>query len=63
VATKLLRKVKDRHDVRSGDLRRLAETLRRSWDRLDRDNPPARSLEILQNEEKRLDVMRGGDGA
>jgi hypothetical protein len=63
VATKLLRKVKDRHDVRSGDLRRLEETLQRSWGQLDKDNPPERSLEILKKEVDRLDIMRGGDGA
>jgi hypothetical protein len=63
VATKLLRKVRDRHDIRSGDLRRLGEVLTRSWGRLDGQNQPTRSLDILDREEKRLDVMRGGDGA
>ena len=63
VATKLLRKVRDRHDIRSGDLKRLGEALTRSWGRLDGQHQPTRSLEILEREEKRLDVMRGGDGA
>jgi hypothetical protein len=54
VATKLLRKVRDRHDISSGDLKRLHEVLRASWDKLDRQNPPLRSLDLLEREQKRV---------
>jgi hypothetical protein len=54
VATKLLRKVRDRHDISSGDLKRLHETIRGSWEKLDRENPPLRSLDIIEREQKRV---------
>jgi hypothetical protein len=56
VATKLHRKVRDRHDISSRDLKRLHEMLQGCWDKLDRDNPPLRSLDILQREQKRVAI-------
>ncbi len=56
VATKLLRKVRDRHDVRSGDLKRLTDRLQGSWEKLDRQNAPVRSMDILDQERKRLET-------
>jgi hypothetical protein len=56
IATKLLRKVRDRHDIRSGDLKRLSDRLQASWEKFDRENPPLRSLDILESERKRVET-------
>lgn len=56
LATKLLRKVRDRHDTRPDDLVALREALLQAWPQLDPDDPPARSLDIISEEMHRLGV-------
>jgi hypothetical protein len=50
LVTKVLRKLKDRHDVRATALEELSEELLTSWDKLDKKNPPERCLALLENE-------------
>jgi hypothetical protein len=57
LATKILRKVRDRHDTQVGDLKELQETINICWSDLDRGEP-TKSLKILDLELQRLE--RGG---
>jgi AAA domain (dynein-related subfamily) len=58
LATKILRKIRDRHDTRPEDLLRLKEPLEDAvWRQLDAGSRPERSLEIIEQEIRRL----GGD--
>jgi len=52
LATKILRKVRDRYDTQADDLRQLREDIESVW--LDSSNSPERSLEIISNELDRL---------
>jgi len=54
LVTKILRKVRDRHDTRPGDLKELQETIEIYWDELDTDKP-VQSLKLLESELQRLD--------
>ena len=48
--TKVLRKLKDRHDVRAAALEEFSEQLMTAWDKLDKKNPPERCIALLDNE-------------
>jgi hypothetical protein len=52
LATKILRKVRDRYDTQADDLRQLQDDIESVW--LDEKNGPVRSLEIINNELRRL---------
>jgi hypothetical protein len=54
LATKILRKIKDRYDLSATDLRQLKEELTIYWSELDQ-NKPTESLNIINNEIKRID--------
>lgn len=55
LATKILRKLRDRHDTRPEDLLRLKEPLESdAWRRLDPKSSPERSLDIIRQEIQRL---------
>jgi len=54
VATKLLRKIRDRHDNRPEDIIALRELLVSEWTALDREIAPEKSLELLAEELHRL---------
>lgn len=54
IATKLLRKVKDRHDTQPEDISALRDQIRDKWSLLDRHSEPKKSLEILAIELRRL---------
>ena len=54
LATKILRKVRDRHDTQSGDLEELQETLQTWWSELDAGEPQ-KSLKIIEIELARLE--------
>lgn len=54
LATKLLRKIRDRHDNRPEDIIALRERIRTGWSRLDGKREPRRSLDLLQQELHRL---------
>lgn len=54
VATKLLRKIRDRHDNRPEDIIALRERIQTGWDLLDKKHAPRRSLALLQQELHRL---------
>jgi len=54
LATKILRKIKDRYDLSATDLRKLKEDLTIYWSELD-PNQPTESLNIINNEIKRID--------
>lgn len=56
LATKLLRKIRDRHDTRPDDLDALANTLKEKWPLLDAKAPAAKSLAIIDDERRRLGV-------
>jgi len=56
LATKVLRMLKDRHDVRATALEELQEQLRSHWDNLDRDNLPERCNALIENE---INVKKG----
>jgi hypothetical protein len=50
LVTKVLRKLKDRHDVRAAALEELHAQIFTSWDELDKDNPPERCVTLIENE-------------
>jgi hypothetical protein len=54
LATKLLRKVRDRHDTREEDLNALRERVTEAWPTLDAHNPATKSDAILRDELRRL---------
>lgn len=54
VETKLLRKIRDRHDNQIDDLSALRETLRTAWPKLKDKSDPVRSMDIITDELHRL---------
>lgn len=54
LATKLLRKIRDRHDNRPKDIIALRERIQTGWSILEKEGEPLRSLELLRNELHRL---------
>ena len=54
LATKLLRKIRDRHDNRPKDIIALRERIQTGWGLLDGKHEPRRSLNLLQQELHRL---------
>ncbi|MEG4838251.1 hypothetical protein [Microcoleus sp. B9-D4] len=54
LATKILRKVRDRHDIQPGDMTELKETIETYWSELDAGQP-VKSFNILQSELQRLE--------
>jgi hypothetical protein len=50
LVTKVLRKLRDRHDVRATDLDDLTRKLQTDWDKLDKANPPERCVELIARE-------------
>jgi hypothetical protein len=58
LATKVLRKLRDRHDNRTDDLKQLQTYIQKNWEVLDQSSKPVQSLNILQEEMQRLS---GGD--
>lgn len=54
LATKLLRKIRDRQDNRPEDIISLRDQVRAEWTRLDTSYPPRKSLAILDEELHRL---------
>jgi MoxR-like ATPase len=48
--TKVMRKLKDRHDVRAAALEDLQEQLLTAWDKLDKSSPPERCDALIQAE-------------
>lgn len=53
LATKLLRKIRHRYDTKVEDLVDVRAQLEKKWDKLDRDDGPVRSIELLNQELKR----------
>ncbi len=58
LVTKVLRKLKDRHDVRAAALEDLSTVLQTAWDKLDRSNPPERCVALIEHE---IAVKKGED--
>ena len=54
LATKLLRKIRDRHDNRAEHIIALRDLIKNDWSSLDDMNEPRKSLEILDEELHRL---------
>ncbi|MEG4310190.1 MULTISPECIES: hypothetical protein [unclassified Microcoleus] len=54
LATKILRKVRDRHDIQSEDLTELKKTIETFWSELGTEKP-VKSLNLLQSELQRLE--------
>ncbi|WP_437907551.1 AAA family ATPase [Sorangium sp. So ce327] len=54
LATKLLRKVRDRHDTRPEDLTALSERIAEAWPKVDRTADAVRSTAIVRDELRRL---------
>jgi hypothetical protein len=54
LATKILRKVRDRHDIQPGDMTELKETIETYWSELDAGEP-VKSFKILESELQRLE--------
>ena len=54
LATKLLRKISDRHENRREDIVALRDLIRTNWPQLDKEMQPVRSLELLAKELHRL---------
>jgi hypothetical protein len=50
LATKVLRKLKDRHDVRATALEELRDQILTAWDGLDESDPPERCVALIENE-------------
>ena len=59
LSTKLLRKIRDRHDTRAEDLEALRIAVEDAWPRLRSEGEPLKSKEIIRSELRRL----GGDEA
>lgn len=55
LATKILRKVKNRYDIPPSYLRELKEQIEVFWDDLDRQNTPQKSLQIINTEINRIE--------
>jgi len=55
LATKLLRKIRDRHDNRPEDIKALKERICSGWKKM--DGEPTKSLELLRQESARLGDM------
>ncbi len=58
VATRLLRRIRDRHDVRQEAYRQLREAIETHWADLDEGSGPTRSLAVIESEIKRLSFDR-----
>lgn len=59
LATRLFRRIRDRHDVRSKAYEQLDNTLQNAWKSLpgkdkDKNSPPSQSQEVIQGQLKRL---------
>jgi hypothetical protein len=54
LATKILRKVRDRHDIQLRDMTELKETIETYWSELDAGKP-VKSFKIFQSELQRLE--------
>lgn len=54
LATKLLRKIRDRHDTRPEDLEALRVTVEEAWSRLGTEGEPNKSISIVRAELRRL---------
>lgn len=54
LATKLLRKIRGRHDNRIEDVLTLRDQISMSWDDLDKDSVPLKSFDLLKDELHRL---------
>jgi hypothetical protein len=50
LVTKVLRKLKDRHDVRAAGLEELSTKLQTAWEKLDKANPPERCVALIDHE-------------
>jgi len=50
LVTKVLRKLKDRHDIRATALEELEEQFITSWDKLDKKNPPEHCVALIEHE-------------
>ena len=57
-ATKILYRLKDRHDVRAEDLKILQEQVFASWAKIDKKHTPKKSHSLIEEELKRV----GGEG-
>jgi cob(I)alamin adenosyltransferase len=55
LATKIFRKICDRHDTLSSDLKKLQQLLNDNW--LDPSTPPEKSLSIIDKEIHRLEPI------
>jgi hypothetical protein len=58
LATKVLRKLKDRHDVRATALEELLALILTGWDNLDKSNPPEQCCALI---EKEISIKKGED--
>jgi hypothetical protein len=54
LATKLLRKIRDRHDNRPEDIMALRDKVKNEWMQLDRNSQPNKSMALLKQELHRL---------
>ena len=54
LTTKLLRKIRDRHDNRPEDIVALRDRVLTDWSQIDQETKPVRSLKLLANELHRL---------
>jgi hypothetical protein len=59
LSTKILRKVRGRHDVELDDFDTLLEVLEHSWPTLDGSSEPSTAMGILRTEQRRLAGGRG----
>lgn len=59
LATKILRKVRDRYDTSVDDIKALSDAIVGAWGHIDTKHAPERSLSILDDEERRKKVGQG----
>ena len=57
-ATKILYRLKDRHDVRAEDLKTLQEQINVAWSKIDKNHTPKKACSLIEDELKRV----GGEG-
>jgi len=55
LATKIFRKIRDRHDTLPSDIKKLKEILSHNWSTLDKSTLPSKSFTLLDKEVQRLE--------
>ena len=62
LASRLISKLKDRHDIQAGEVQVLEQRVLSTWSKLDKKRGPTRSITLLRKERRRLgDAIEAAD--